>query len=111
MSNSLCVEKSKPSRVKRLPFLPRVGIFVDFGGREFSYRQAPLLETLYNLRGKRFNLKNLLGVAFQQLREINLSVAAEPLLLPVQKPIEFAGGTVGRERRSGAATTKKKSRR
>lgn len=86
MSNSLSVEKSKPSRVKRLRFLPRVALFVDFGGRELSYRQAPLLETLYNMRGRKFSLKGLLEVAHQQLSEINLRD---------QAPIPFAGTKIG----------------
>ena len=72
MSNMICVEKSKPSAVKRLKFLPRFGFVVDVAGREITYRQAPVLETLLNLSKKGLSMKNFMEVAFQQLSEINL---------------------------------------
>ncbi len=68
--------------MKRLEFLPRLGIVVDFAGREFSLRQAPFLETLVNLRGKKANLRNWLEVAVVQLREIRL---------PDQDAVKLAG--------------------
>lgn len=72
MSSMLCVEKAKSSALKRLKFLPRFGIVVDFAGREITYRQAPVLETLVNAGLKGFSMKNFMEVAFQQLDEINL---------------------------------------
>lgn len=93
MSNILCVEKSKPSSLKRLRFLPRIGLVLDIGGREITYRQAPILEALYNLRGKGFSLKNLLEVSFLQLKEINL---------PEQKPIPFAGKRIAGKKKAAA---------
>ncbi len=72
MSNMICVEKSKPSSLKRLKFLPRVGLVIDFAGQEITYRQAPLLETLVNLRKRGFSMKNLMEVALTQFSEINL---------------------------------------
>jgi hypothetical protein len=72
MSNVISVEKSKPSKVKRLKLLPRIGLVIDFAGKELTYRQVPLLETLLNLRDKKLSVKNFMQVAYQQLNEINL---------------------------------------
>jgi hypothetical protein len=73
MGSFLRVEKSKPTSVKRLSFLPRFGVVIDICGKQFTYRQAPILETLFNLIGKGFTLKGLKEVAFQQLAEIELA--------------------------------------
>jgi hypothetical protein len=72
MANSLCVEKANESRLQRLPFLPRIGVVVDFGGRQFVYRHAPILEALVNMRKTGFSLRNLLDISFEQLKEIKL---------------------------------------
>jgi hypothetical protein len=80
MANVFCVHKSKKSSLKRLPFLPRIGVVVDIGGRQFVYRQAPILETLLNMKKTGFSLKNLVDVSFKQLREINI---------PSQKKIDY----------------------
>ena len=72
MPNIFCVEKAKKSSVKRLSFLPRFGIVIDFGGRQLAYRQAPFLETLVNMRKSGFSFKNLVDVSLQQLKEITL---------------------------------------
>ena len=72
MANILCVEKSKKSKVRRLAFLPRFGLTVDIGGRQFIYRQAPMLETVVNLFHRGFSMKNLMNVAHDQLSEIEL---------------------------------------
>jgi hypothetical protein len=73
MSTMIQVEKSKPSSLKRLKFLPRFGLVVDFAGREFIYRQAPILETLLNLSVRGLSAKSFMEVAMQQLSEIGLS--------------------------------------
>ena len=83
MANFLCVEKSKKSTLKRLSLLPRIGVVVDFRGRQFIYRQAPILETLVNMRKSGFSLKNLMSVSFKQLKEITL---------PEQKEIDCDSG-------------------
>lgn len=72
MSNMICVDKSKPSAVKRLKFLPRIGFVVDFAGREVTFRGAPIIETLVNLKERGFSVKNFMEVAYSQLSEINL---------------------------------------
>jgi hypothetical protein len=72
MITKLCVQTSKPSKLRRLAFLPRIGLIVDVGGRQFTYRQAPLAETLLNLAHRGFSMKNLMEIGFQQFREIEL---------------------------------------
>lgn len=74
--NAICVEKSnkpKKSKVKRLNFLPRIGLTIDFAGTQITYRQAPILETVVNLFDRGFSMKNLMDVSFEQLQEISLT--------------------------------------
>jgi hypothetical protein len=64
------VERSPKTRSRKLPWLPRFGVVVDFGGRRFSYRQVPLLETVVNLleRGPtRFNVNQILMEQFYEI--------------------------------------------
>lgn len=72
MSISISVEKTGKSSVKRLSFLPRIGIVIDFGGRQLTYRQTPVLETLLNLRARGFNMKNFVEIAYRQLLEVDM---------------------------------------
>lgn len=70
MATSISIEKSKPSKLRRLPFLPRLGFTVDFAGVELSYRQAPILEALFNMKDRGISVEKLLEVSTEQLREI-----------------------------------------
>lgn len=72
MANMICIEKSKKSKVTRLPFLPRIGITIDLGGRQIIYRQAPFLEFAFNLMSRGFSKRNMIEIAQQQFREIEL---------------------------------------
>jgi len=63
-------DKIKPTKTRRLPFLPRIGIYVDFGGREFSYKQTSILETAINLQERGLTMANLLKVTVEQFAEI-----------------------------------------
>lgn len=72
MGNSICIQKTKPSKLKRLAFLPRMAVTVDIAGRQFTYRQAPLAETLLNLWGTRPSVERLIRISHQQLSEITL---------------------------------------
>jgi hypothetical protein len=75
MPNSLCVEKSKRTKTRKLPFLPRFGFIVEIGGRQIAYRQVPLTETLLNLRERGFSMKNLVKVAMEQINEVKFPKA------------------------------------
>jgi len=72
MSTQICFGKSKKSKIKRLSFLPRIGITIDFAGQLMTYRQAPLLETAVNVIRRGLSMKNLISVAEVQLNEIEL---------------------------------------
>jgi hypothetical protein len=64
------MHKSKRTATRKLPFLPRVGLTVDFAGRHFAFRYAPMLETLMNVRERGFSVKNALSVLRAQLDEV-----------------------------------------
>ena len=70
MSASFTVHKSERSRLRRFPFLPRVGFTVDIGGRQFTLKTAPLLETLLNWRDLGFTVANFRKVTADELSEI-----------------------------------------
>lgn len=73
MAISLCVKKSRESKIRRLSFLPRIGVSIDFAGKKYAYKQAPLLEAVVNLFDRGFSMKNLMEVAKDQLGEIELT--------------------------------------
>ncbi len=58
MINCLSVNKSKKSKITRLSFLPRLGLFIDVGNYEIIYRHAPIFESLVNLYQKGFSHEN-----------------------------------------------------
>jgi hypothetical protein len=63
-------ERVKQGRTRKFPFLPRIGFVIDFGGRSFTYKQTPILETVANLIERGVNLSNLLKITQEQLAEI-----------------------------------------
>ena len=70
--NLFRMERSEKSRSRKLPILPRIGIVVDFAGRRFSFRHAPLLETLLNLMERGPTRSNFEKIVTEQLYEISL---------------------------------------
>lgn len=76
MMNQLCVEKSKASKTRKAPFLPRFGFYLEFAGREISYKHAPILEAILNLRSRGFSQANLMDLAQEVFNEIRLPVQA-----------------------------------
>lgn len=66
------IEQSRKTRSRKLPWLPRVGFVLDIGGRRISYRQAPVLETLFNLLERGASKTNLNKIIAEQLYEICL---------------------------------------
>lgn len=71
MANMFSVTKAERSKLRRLAFLPRIGVVVEVAGRRFSYKQAPLLETILNLKDRGFSVTNLVTLAKEQLAEIS----------------------------------------
>ena len=72
MINLFKIERLKPTKTRKLPLLPRLGIVVELGGRRFSYRQVPLFETLVNLMERGPSFSNLQKIVMEQLYEVNL---------------------------------------
>ena len=70
--NLFRVERSDKSRSRKLPLLPRFGLVVDFAGRRFSFRHAPLLETVLNLVERGATRANFEKIVMEQLYEISL---------------------------------------
>ena len=56
MAYTFYVQKSERTKLRRLPFLPRFGITVEAFGRQLTFKQVPLLETLLNLRDRGLSL-------------------------------------------------------
>ena len=72
MINLFRIERCKKTKSRKFPLLPRIGIVVDVGGRRFSYRQAPVLETLLNLIERGPSKVNFDKIIAEQLYEIAL---------------------------------------
>lgn len=94
MINVLRFERTKKTRSRKFPFLPRFGVVVDIGGHRVSYRQAPLLETLANLIERGATRTNFNKIVSEQLYEITL-----PSLLR-KKTVTVEAKTIKRSLRS-----------
>jgi hypothetical protein len=70
--NLFRVDRSEKSRSRKFPWLPRVGLVIDFAGRRFSLRHAPLIETIMNLLERGPTRSNLEKIVTEQLYEISL---------------------------------------
>ncbi len=70
--NLFRVDRSEKTRSRKFSLLPRFGIVIDFAGRQFSFRHAPLIETLYNLLERGPSRSNLEKIVTEQLYEISL---------------------------------------
>ena len=84
MANGFWILKSERTKLRKLPFLPRIGLVVDVAGRRFVFKHAPLAETLLNARERGFSLKNLKKVADEELAEISLSASMKKGLAVVK---------------------------
>ncbi|MEZ4743136.1 MAG: hypothetical protein R3B45_11945 [Bdellovibrionota bacterium] len=70
MGMELKIEKKKSTKTRKAPILPRLGIYIDFCGREIVYRQIPVLETALNLHERGLSMTNLLKITMEQFAEI-----------------------------------------
>ncbi len=78
MANQLCINKIKPSKTRRVPFLPRIGLTFEIGNRQVVFRSAPLLETFLNVWRRGFSQKTMMEVGMEELSEINLPKIKKP---------------------------------
>lgn len=114
MANMFSVTKAERSRLRRLPFLPRFGIVIEVAGRRFSYKQAPMLETLLNLKDRGFSVGNLVSLAKEQLSEIAFPHERKAgVVKPIRPVVDQAAAQAAVERQGAeakpAAEPKKKS--
>lgn len=76
----LSIEKKSPTSTRKIPFLPRIGVYVDFAGYELYFKQVPFLESMLNLweegheallrQGKPLSVSRLRSIVKQQFSEI-----------------------------------------
>lgn len=74
MASMLRLLKAETTKLRRVKFLPRVGLTVELGGRVLVFKHTPALETLLNLKARGFSLKNLSKLAIEELEEIRFPV-------------------------------------
>lgn len=84
------IDTSKPSQLKRYRYLPRTSTAFRFERSQFSFKSAPLIETLSNLQTKPFTWQKLNEVAKVQLSEIELAKAPQRLRPPAKKSPQAA---------------------
>ena len=77
MVNQFKVEKAKKSRSRKVPLLPRFGLVIEFGGKKFSYRHAPIFETMVNLIDRGPSFSNFQKIILEQLYEISLPTVSK----------------------------------
>ena len=82
MAGEVRCTKAKPSKMRRLSFLPRIGLSVEIAGREFQLKRAPILETVLNTIERGVSLRSFKEVARAQLDEI----LASPKPVVVEDP-------------------------
>lgn len=70
MSTDFYAKKKKASKLRKMPFLPRIGLYVDVAGYEVVFKYAPFLEAIASLVGQPMGLSQLKKISKEQLAEI-----------------------------------------
>lgn len=60
----------KQSKTRKLPYLPRLGLVIDFAGYELTLKFAPFLEAVLSLPERGFSSQNLTDITAEQFDEI-----------------------------------------
>jgi hypothetical protein len=63
--------RSKGGPARSVPYLPRVGIYIDFGNRLLAIRAVPVIETLVNCISRGIAPRHASKVIKEQCEEIN----------------------------------------
>ena len=69
MPTGISIKDSKPSKVRRLRFLPRISFSMDIMNKRIEFTQAPVTELLYNLYQDGFSKDNFMKVVMAQMTE------------------------------------------
>lgn len=64
--------KAPSTTTRKLKFLPRFGLMLDIGGREFTIKQASIFEAIANMKRKEINFHNLKTISNKILNEISV---------------------------------------
>ena len=67
-------QRKRSSTRRKLPYLPRVGLYVDFAGYEMMFKHAPLMEAVVELLDKGWPLSQLDNIRKKHLSEIQFPV-------------------------------------
>ena len=63
-------QTKRPTKTRKLPFLPRFGFYLEIGGKALVYRQVPFLETLVYLAQVGPSIAAFVRVTKAQLAEV-----------------------------------------
>lgn len=74
MASMLRLLRAESSKLRRVKFLPRVGVTVELGDRVLVFKHTPALETFMNLKDRGLSLKNLMKLATDELEEIRFPI-------------------------------------
>jgi len=85
MADSFGISKLKKSPTRKLSALPRFGIYFEIFGRRFTYKRAPILETLVLLKERGFTLAHLMSASIEQLDEIRFPALKPSSGKPIKK--------------------------
>ena len=73
----MCVEwslqKKAASRLRKLLWLPRIGIYVDVLGYEFTLKKVPYLEAFWNVAQTKISPANFRRILKEQLAEVQFA--------------------------------------
>lgn len=75
MATGFTMHKAERTKLRRFPFLPRVGFTLEIAGRQFTFKQAPLMETFFNWRDLGFTMANFKKVVAEELNEISFPLS------------------------------------
>ncbi len=74
MTTMLRLLKAESTKLRRVKFLPRIGLTIDLGGRILVFKSTPALETFLNLKDRGLALKNLAKLAIDEMDEIRFPI-------------------------------------
>ena len=63
--------KKKNDKTRKIPWLPRIGLYVDIGGYELMFKKVPAMETLLNVLERGMTYAQLKRVEREQFSEIS----------------------------------------
>ena len=81
MHINVLYRKKSPTALRKLNWLPRIGLYIDFAGYEFIYKHVPLLESMINLLEGPLTENQLRSIIRRQLAEIKFPNWTKPTIV------------------------------